>query len=81
MIANKFARCMFAMQKPALMTSQAMRFNSGAGGKYEEPSIEKAFFSKNDAELLKRLAAKMAKRDELKDAKKEHFDAVCDDLD
>ena len=46
-----------------------------------EESAEKAFFSKNDAELLKKLVLKMDKRQALSDPKKEHFDAMCDDLD
>lgn len=82
MIANKFAKCMFAMQRPVFMAAQIPTMNfSKAGDKYNEPSMEKAFFSKNDADLLKKLVQKMEKRETLNDPKKEQFDAMCDDLD
>jgi hypothetical protein len=81
MIANKFAKCMFAMQRPVFMAQAPVMNFSGAGKKYEEASVEKAFFSKNDAELLKKLVEKMDKRQVLNDPKKEQFDAMCDDLD
>jgi hypothetical protein len=56
-----------------------MNFNAGA--KYTDDAKEKAYFSKNDKDLLKKLVEKMEKREALGDAKKEQFDAMCDDLD
>ena len=43
--------------------------------------MEKSYFSKNDAKLLKALVEKMEKRETLDDAKKELHDSICDDLD
>ena len=79
MIANKFAKCMFAMQRPVMAQFPAMNFS--AGDKYSDDTKEKAYFSKNDKELLKKLVEKMEKREALGNAKKEQFDSICDDLD
>lgn len=63
------------------MAAQTPIMSFNAGAKYTDDSKEKAYFSKNDAELLKKLVQKMEKREILNDPKKEHFDAMCDDLD
>ena len=56
---------------------------SYTGNKFQEKERgdEKAYFSKQDAKVLKALVEKMEKRGELDNHKKEEHDAVCDDLD
>jgi len=46
----------------------------------KERAEEKAYFSKQDAKLLKKLVEKMEKREELNNETKEKHDAICDDL-
>ena len=65
-----------ALSQPK-MVPQASRFVTF---KEKERADEKAFFSKKDADLLKALAEKLAKREALETDKMEQHDAMCDDL-
>ena len=66
-----------------LVTAAPVRTMSYTGNKFgeKEKGEEKAYFSKQDAKLLKNLVEKMERRGELDNQKKEQHDAVCDDLD
>ena len=79
---------MFALRRALTSQSRMMlvtpvRTMSYTGKKFDDKQKgdEKAYFSKQDAKLLKNLVEKMEKRGELESDKKEQHDAVCDDLD
>ena len=79
---------MFALKRvftgqSSMMIRTPMRAMSYSGNKFgeKEKAEEKAYFSKQDAKLLKNLVEKMEARGELNNEKKEMHDAVCDDLD
>ena len=65
-----------ALRQP-MMVQQSTRFVTF---KEKERADEKAYFSKKDADLLKKLAAKLEAREELETDNMERHDAMCDDL-
>ena len=75
------ALCAFrTMQRVPMISARAFS-NVTDKMKDKERAEEKAYFSKQDAEALKKLVSKLEQRDKLKSPKHQEHDAVCDDLD